>query len=520
MRKHILLLFLFTLCIVTVLPSINFAEDYLVGDLPGEGQNVREPAVAGRFYPESEAELSKKINNYLDKAVIESLPGKPVAIISPHAGYQYSGAVAAYGYKAIKDYGYKRVIVLAPSHYSRYRGASILDVEAYKTPLGLVKLNQGICNNLVNNPPFIGTFKNAHKREHSLEVQLPFLQTVLGDDFELIPVLISRLNSEEVDFIADKLRPLIDEDTLIVVSSDFTHYGHGYDYVPFKKDVEANIRKLDHGAIERILALDLDGFFRYKGATGITACGFMPISVMMKILPPNVQGKILKYDTSGNILGNFDSSVSYASIVFTRDIEPPDIIGDSNGLNSDEKLTLLEVARNTLEYCVKEGKKPHLNSGEYTLTQTLKNKRGVFVTLNKNGNLRGCIGHIQPREQLFDAVIDNTINSSMNDGRFRPVSEDELPDIEIDISVLSPIKKISGAEKFITGKHGIIIRLGGMRAVFLPQVATEQGWNREETLAHLCNKAGLPSYAWKDEEMEFFVFTAEVFHENKNLAMK
>ena len=518
MHKYLLLFSLSILC--TVFPSINYAEDYLVGDLPGEGQNVREPAVAGRFYPDAKAELSKKINNYLDKALIESLPGKPVAIISPHAGYQYSGAVAAYGFKAIKDYKYKRVIILAPSHYSRYRGASILDVDAYKTPLGLVNLNNGICNNLVNNPPFIGTFKNAHKREHSLEVQLPFLQTVLGDDFELIPVLISRLNSEEVDFIADKLRPLIDEDTLVVVSSDFTHYGYGYEYVPFKKDVEANLRKLDYGAIERILALDLGGFFRYKGATGITACGFMPISVMMKILPSNVQGKVLNYDTSGNILDDFNTSVSYASIVFTRDIEPPDIIGDSNGLNSDEKLTLLEVARKTLESSVKEGKRPDLNSGEYTLSQTLKNKRGVFVTLNKNGNLRGCIGHIQPREQLFDAVIDNTINSSMNDGRFRPVSEDELPDIEIDISVLSPIKKISGAEKFITGKHGIIIRLGGTRAVFLPQVATEQGWNREETLAHLCNKAGLPSYAWKDEEMEFFVFTAEVFHEGKSLAMK
>ena len=518
MHKYLLLLSLSILCIV--FPSINYAEDYLVGDLPGEGQNVREPAVAGRFYPDSKTELTKKINSYLDKALIESLPGKPVAIISPHAGYQYSGAVAAYGFKAIKDYKYKRVIILAPSHYSRYRGASILDVDAYKTPLGLVNLNSGICNNLVNNPPFIGTFKNAHKREHSLEVQLPFLQTVLGDDFELIPVLISRLNSEEVDFIADKLRPLIDEDTLVVVSSDFTHYGHGYDYVPFKKDVEANIRKLDHGAIERILALDLDGFFRYKGATGITACGFMPISVMMKILPSNVQGKVLNYDTSGNILDDFNTSVSYASIIFTRDIEPPDIIGDSNGLNSDEKLTLLEVARKTLESSVKEGKRPDLNSGEYTLSQTLKNKRGVFVTLNKNGNLRGCIGHIQPREQLFDAVIDNTINSSMNDARFKPVSEDELPDIEIDISVLSPIKKISGAEKFITGKHGIIICLGGMRAVFLPQVATEQGWDREETLAQLCNKAGLPSYAWKDDEMEFFVFTAEVFHENKNLAMK
>ena len=518
MYKYLLLLFFFIFCINV--HSISYAEEPLIEELLGGGQNVREPAVAGRFYPESEADLSKKVNNYLDKAFIESLPGKPVAIISPHAGYQYSGAVAAYAYKAIKDYKYKRVIVLAPSHYSRYRGASILDVEAYKTPLGLVKLNQGICNNLINNPPFIGTFKNAHKREHSLETQLPFLQTVLGNDFELIPLLISRLSSEEFDFIADKLRHLIDEDTLIVVSSDFTHYGYGYDYVPFKKDVEANIKKLDYGAFERILALDFDGFINYKKATGITACGFMPVALLMKVLPGNVQGKILQYDTSGSILGDFSSSVSYASIVFTRNSEPPDIIGDNNGLNKDERLTLLKVARDTLESYVKEGKRPDLNSGEYTLSLIMKEKRGVFVTLNKNGNLRGCIGHIQPREQLVKAVMDNAINSSTNDGRFRPVDAGELDEIQIDISVLSPIKKISGVDKFIPGEHGIIIRLGGMSAVFLPQVATEQGWDREDTLSQLCNKAGLPSYAWKDESMEFFVFTAEVFHEEKTLVMK
>lgn len=512
MRKYLVSLFLFIFCITV--PSVSQAEDYLVGDLPGQGQNIHEPVVAGRFYPDSEAELSKQVNNYLDKAFIESLPGKPVAIISPHAGYQYSGAVAAYGFKAIKDYGYKRVIILAPSHYSRYRGVSILDVEHYKTPLGLIKLNTGICNNLINNPPLIGTSKQAHAREHSIETQLPFLQVVLGD-FELIPILVGRLNNEEFDFVAEKIKPFIDDDTLIVVSSDFTHYGYGYDYVPFKKDVEANIRKLDYGAFERILALDFDGFNKYKQATGITACGFVPVALLMKILPDDVQGKILQYDTSGSISGDFNSSVSYVSIVFTKRSESSENIDQNPGLDDDERLTLLKVARDTLECCVREGKKPDLNSGKYTISLTLKEKRGVFVTLNKNGNLRGCIGHIQPTEQLVKAVMDNAINSSMNDSRFRPVDADELAEIEIDISVLSPIKKISGADKFIPGKHGIIIRLGGMSAVFLPQVATEQGWGREETLSHLCNKAGLPSYAWKDENMEFFVFTAEVFHEDK-----
>ena len=508
-----LLSFFFSLICITFTP-ILYAEEGLPENVLAGIQNVREPAVAGRFYAGTEAKLKKQVNNLLNNAFTESLPGKPVALISPHAGYQYSGLVAAYGYNAIKDYDYKRVIVIAPSHYSRYMGASIPDVDYYKTPLGLIKLDVGICNNLINNPPLIGTLKKAHAREHSLETQLPFLQTVLKD-FELVPILIGRLNNEAFDFLADKIKPLIDEDTLIIASTDFTHYGYGYSYVPFKKDIEANIRKLDYGAFERILALDFDGFKRYKGATGITACGFMPVALLLKLLPDDVQGKILRYDTSGNQMGDFNSSVSYASIIFTRGKKSSEVIDEDPSLNDNEQLTLLKIARETLETYIKERKLPDVNNGKYTFTQKLKEKRGVFVTLNKNGSLRGCIGHILPREPLFKAVMKNIINSSTNDTRFTPVSEDELSDLEIDISVLSPIKKITGPEKFILGKHGIIIRMLGSGAVFLPQVATEQGWNREETLCHLCKKAGLPAYAWKDDDMEFFIFTAEVIYENK-----
>ena len=502
MHKNILLF----LCII----YITFTSFLHAAD----PQNIREPAVAGRFYNGSESELKKQVNNLISNAFSETLTGKPIALISPHAGYQYSGSVAAYGYKAIKDYDYKRVIVIAPSHYSRYMGASIFDVDYYKTPLGLIKLDMGVCNNLINNPPLIGTFKKAHEREHSLETQLPFLQTVLKD-FKLVPILIGRLNNEAFDFLADKIKPLIDENTLIIASSDFTHYGYGYSYVPFKKDIEANIKKLDYGAFERILALDFDGFLKYKSATGITACGFMPVALLLKLLPDEAQGKVLRYDTSGNLTGDFNNSVSYASIVFTKGKKNSEVIDENPNLNKNEQSTLLKIARDTLETYIKERKRPDVNNGKYTFTQKLNEKRGVFVTLNKNGNLRGCIGHILPREPLFNAVMENTINSSTNDMRFMPVSEDELPDIEIDISVLSPIKKISGPEKFIAGKHGIIIRMLGAGAVFLPQVATEQGWDREETLCNLCRKAGLRAYAWKDDKMEFFVFTAEVIQENK-----
>ncbi len=516
MYRYLLLLFSSLICI-TFTP-ILYAEEGLPDNVQAGMQNIREPAVAGRFYAGTEAKLKKQVNNLLNNALTESLPGKPVALISPHAGYQYSGLVAAYGYNAIKDYDYKRVIVIAPTHrYARQvGGASILDVDHYKTPLGLIKLDVGICNNLINNPPYFGTFEKAHAVEHSLETQLPFLQMVLGD-FKLIPILIGRLNDEIADFLAEKIKPFIDEDTLVVASSDFTHYGHDYGYMPkFKEgDIESNIKKLDYGAFERILALDFDGFKRYKGATGITACGFMPVALLLKLLPDDVQGKILRYDTSGKQMGDFNSSVSYASIIFTRGKKSSEVIDENPSLNDNEQLTLLKIARETLETYIKERKLPDVNNGKYTFTQKLKEKRGVFVTLNKNGSLRGCIGHILPREPLFKAVMKNTINSSTNDMRFTPVSEDELSDLEIDISVLSPIKKITGPEKFLPGKHGIIIRMLGSGAVFLPQVATEQGWNREETLCHLCKKAGLPAYAWKDDDMEFFIFTAEVIYENK-----
>ncbi len=512
MQKCLKLLYCLLICfafsVLCLKRDVRSEQDLL------QAKNIREPVVAGRFYPANPKELRKQIKTLLDDVRIEGVHGKPIAIISPHAGYQYSGSVAAYGYRAVKGHEYKRVIVIAPSHYSRYIGASILDVSFYKTPLGLVKLDQGICNNLINNPPMIGTFKNAHLREHSLETQLPFLQETLKD-FALIPILVSKLNNETIDFLAEKIKPFIDDDTLIVVSSDFTHYGHSYDYVPkFKDDnIEGNIRKLDYGAFERILAKDLEGFIRYKQATRITACGFMPIALLLKLLPKDAHGEILHYDTSGNQLGNFESSVSYASILFTRGEKSPTLLEESSGLSKPEQETLLQVARETLDTYVKERKLPNLESEKYRLTQKLREKRGVFVTLNKNGNLRGCIGHITPNKPLILAVMENTVNSSTRDERFEQVNKNELEAIEIDISVLSPIRKIDTPERFIPGKHGIIIRKLHANAVFLPQVATEQGWDREETLCNLCNKAGLSPFAWQDDDMEFFIFSAEVFHE-------
>ncbi|MFN3467867.1 MAG: AmmeMemoRadiSam system protein B, partial [Candidatus Brocadiales bacterium] len=290
---------------------------------PPPPTDVQEPAVSGFFYPRDPDKLKEMVNRLLASAPEKEIVGRPIALISPHAGYDYSGRVAAHGYKAIQGKGYKRVIVLAPSHYGKkYRGASILKARYYKTPLGQVEIDQEVCNQLVEHPPHFGSdalfgyYAGAYKNEHSIETQLPFLQTVLGD-FKLVPVLLGILIEEDFQKIADALRPYVDEDTLVVASSDFTHYGDRFGYTPFRANIEENLRKLDLGSTERILALDFDGFVRYKEETGITVCGFHPIAVLLKLLPKEAKGTVLVYDTSGRMVNDFSHSVSYTSIVFT-----------------------------------------------------------------------------------------------------------------------------------------------------------------------------------------------------------
>ncbi len=277
----------------------------------------REPVAAGRFYPAEEDALKREVESYLGKIPKQSLPGKPVALIAPNAGYKYTGIVAAHGYSTIKGLSYKRVIILAPSHRGRFKGVSISRETHYRTPLGSVALDDDVCNKLLAQPPLFGTDPQADTGEYSIEIQLPFLQSVLHD-FKIVPLLFGNLKKEDVQKVAEAIKPFLTDDTLLIASSDFTHYGDAFNYTPFRKDIEENIKKLDYGAFDRILALDSDGFLQYRIETGITADGFLPIGVLLKLLPSNAKGTLLKYDTSGKQSGDFTYSASYASIVFTK----------------------------------------------------------------------------------------------------------------------------------------------------------------------------------------------------------
>jgi len=514
-------------CLLMTISSFAIAET--------KPSQTLEPQVAGRFYPADKTALRDRINLFFKKVPEQEFNGRPIAIISPHAGYVYSGQVASHSFQAIRNHGFKRAIVLAPNHSGRrFRGASILKVKSFKTPLGEIPVDQEACERLLDTTfkpvsknsynkdkplRLFGEYRGAYKGEHSLETQLPFLQMVLGD-FDLVPVMIGVLIENDFDLIANALKPLLDNETLVVVSSDFTHYGQAYRYVPFTEKIEENIRELDYGAFEKILNKDFEGLRLYRKQTGINACGVIPIAVLLKLLPDDAKGHILSYNTSGHQTNNFTYSVSYASILFTRSkedgIKSGKVIQEDKHavpLTQKEKKFLLSLARNTLKIYTTTGSHPDLKSSSDIPTPKLQHKYGVFVTLKKEGRLRGCIGYILPKSPLYQAVIENTINSSSRDNRFTPVKAKEIDNITIEISVLSLPRRISGPDEFVVGEEGIIIRKGHASAVFLPHVATEQGWDREETLCHLCKKAGLSENAWKEDEMEFYVFTADVFHE-------
>jgi len=288
----------------------------------GSGKRPRSlgPAVAGTWYPGDEASLARTVDDLLD---IEGRdrdadPGRIVALIEPHAGYAYSGRVAGQGFGGIRGQRVRRVILIGPSHYEAFHGAAVPDADSYRTPLGDVALDREALEALAGHPR-IAASNRPFGPEHSLEAEIPFLQRALSPGWRLVPLLVgSGVSGAMAQEIADGLRPLLDETTLVVVSSDFTHYGPRFGYVPFHDDVQERIRGLDMGAVERIERRDLSGFEHYIQETGATICGRDAIDVLLRLLPAEVEGRLTAYDTSGSLTGDWEHSVSYAAVTFRR----------------------------------------------------------------------------------------------------------------------------------------------------------------------------------------------------------
>lgn len=518
---------------------------------------TRPSALAGTWYPSNPEELARSIDEHLEQGrpLAQVASALPLALITPHAGHRFSGDAAGQAFRLLQGEpgrAIDRVVLIGPSHHQAFQGASIMSVEAYETPLGRVPLDIAVIEALLDHPLF-QSLPGAHRPEHCLEIELPFLQRVLRHPYRLVPILISTLEASGWREMAEALMPHLDDGTLIVISSDFCHYGGRFGYLPFRDRPDENLKRLDKGALQAIVALDAQALAAYKRDSGITVCGIRPIGVLLELLRlPDLQARwgggppearVLDYYRSADLLGDFDGSVSYASVAFFRPntllpgpVYPPRLEGvvpwgethgsgpEASGevapgttleLSPAEKDYLLGLARDTLARVLRGEEPPDprtfpagVSASKMALTC------GVFVTLNKGGNLRGCIGHIVGRDPLARGVISNAISAARHDPRFPPVTLDELGDLHIEISVLTPLEEVSGPEQIEVGRHGVVLERAGKRAVFLPQVAPEWGWDRDTMLDRLSMKAGLPREAWRSGTT-FQVFEALVFEEEK-----
>jgi AmmeMemoRadiSam system protein B/AmmeMemoRadiSam system protein A len=468
-------------------------------------KEIREPAVAGAFYPDKPEVLSRDVKRYLENAKKEKIEGDIVALVSPHAGYMYSGQVAAYAYKLVEGKVFDSVVVVAPSHRALFKGASIYDRGGYRTPLGIVPIDTELSKKMMERRKEIQFLPEAHSQEHSLEVQIPFLQVALRT-FNLIPIVMEPYWSWDTcqnlaSAIAETVRG---KNVLLVASSDLSHF-HSYDEAV----------KLDKIVLNHIERFNPEGLNKDLRSDRCEACGGGPmISIMLaaKALGAN-QGKVLKYLNSGDVTGDRSRVVGYGAGVFYKTaggkekMKEEKKVGVDLGLNEEEKKTLHHIAKTVIENKARGKGVPEFKIE----SPILKENRGAFVTIHKKGQLRGCIGYIEGHGPLHKTIEEMAEAAAFRDPRFTPVKEKELSELELEISVLTPLKRIMDVNEIQVGKHGIYIKKGWYSGLLLPQVATEYGWDRLTFLDHTCQKAGLPSHAWKEKDAEIYIFSADIF---------
>jgi len=469
---------------------------------------VREPAVAGLFYPKDPSELSRMLDELLANAKPQTIEGDLRALICPHAGYQFSGPVASSSYRLLQGRKYQTVVLLGVSHYAAFAGSSVANADLYRTPLGDVPVSPK-AGQLAKEPPFVleprcqvqrppWSSQASHPQppdgtdtpetwEHSAEVEVPFLQKTLGN-FQIVPVVTGDVDPE---WMARVLAGLLDDSTLVVASSDLSHY-HPYD----------QSRELDTRCVQAICEMDVEKMKSQE------ACGRTPILALMYLARQmGWKAKLLDCRNSGDTAGKKDSVVGYAAIAFYAPHQ--------QNFTAAERSQLLALARQSLKNAVAQDAPPDTAG----LPAKLSEKKGCFVTLTTGGQLRGCIGNILPQEPLGRAIADNARNAALRDPRFDPVQPAELDKIEIEISVLTEPAPLSFSSpddllgKLCPHRDGVVLRIGDRMATYLPQVWAQIP-DKADFLDSLAQKAGCERSAWRKPGTEVFVYQVESFGES------
>jgi MEMO1 family protein len=492
---------------------------------------VRPPAVAGQFYPADAGQLAAAVKAFLAEAK-PARGSRPVALVVPHAGYRFSGQIAADGWAQARGRSYDLIVILGTNHTTAgFRGASVYTGTGLRTPLGVARVDTKAAAALLAAGGDFNADPRVHEREHSIEVQVPFAQVL----FPGVPILPVVVGSEDAAVCARIGRTLVHalggRHPLVVASSDLSHYPDAEGSRASDHAVLAAIARLDPAGLQATMETQMNA-----GHRGLETCACGAGAVMAAMEAARAlgatRGTVVSWANSGEVPPNDrERVVGYGAVSFggaptgggsgapggsgsdASSPGPPAPQGPADTdapLDAAAKRALLRLARETLERWFATGGTVPLPRD---LPAVTRRPQGAFVTLFKAGELRGCIGHMAPDQPLANTVETMALAAAFEDPRFAPVVEGELKDIEIEISVLTPLAPVAGPEAIVVGRDGVQIRKDGRTAVFLPQVAPEQGWDRTALLENLCRKAGLPRDAW-ESGARFWTFQSIHFRES------
>ncbi|HBH82958.1 MAG TPA: TIGR00296 family protein [Bacteroidales bacterium] len=475
----------------------------------------RQPVAAGRFYSANRETLSKDLSILFNQC--KKKPENMIvrAIISPHAGYVFSGKISATAFSAVnRDQIYRNIFIIGSSHVMSFGGASVYNTGDYLTPLGRIPVNREIANKLKNDNSVFDFPTGAHLQEHSIEVQLPFIQYYFNSKPQIVPVIIGTDNEGTLKKIAEALRPWFNSDNLFIISSDFSHYPSYNDAITADNSTALGLISGDPNIFLKALK---NNSLKHIDGLATSMCGWSSGLVLLYLSEGNMnlKYKLLDYCNSGDSgYGDKDRVVGYHAIALTDNLKSNENVkdkGDSFSFNEDEKSKLFEIARSSISSRLFETRMSETESRR--ITKKLKMQYGAFVTLKIDGNLRGCIGRFISSDSLYEVVKVSAASSAFEDPRFPPLTKDEYAKTEIEITVLGPLRKISKLNEIILGKHGIYIKKDFRSGTMLPQVAIEQGWTVEQFLGYTSrDKAGLGWDGWKDAEL--FIYDGVVLEEN------
>ncbi|MEW6515772.1 MAG: AmmeMemoRadiSam system protein B [candidate division FCPU426 bacterium] len=501
-----------TAALITLLPLVAALG---CGSSGSGNSQIRPPAVAGAFYPDNAKELNALLKKAFQNAPPPKLEGDLKALLLPHAGYVYSGVITAIGMRALVKKDVDTVYVIGTSHYSDVGGALVWQGRAFRTPLGEYPVDLQAVRELLKTCPQIHLLPRAWVKEHSVEVQVPFLQKV-APKAKLVPILMGTATWEECWSVAEaiaaqaKLRKAV-----IIASTDLSHY---------PAFADANV--IDRKMLDAAVAMDpqqLDSLDREIMSRGIpnlacTICGLsgLKTTLIAATLMGANDGQLLHYANSGDITDKKGQVVGYGAVAFVQAPGRPEKKLARPGREDDLSLTeaqkqeLLAIARSSITEALATG----TQLAPTTAQKASLERHPVFVTLRRGGYLQGCIGLTEARLPLYQAVAQMACAAAFEDPRFKPLQAADLPYTEIEISVLTPLKRISDPKEIVLGIHGVVVKRGDRSGLFLPQVATETGWSKEEFLNQLCQqKANLPPDAWRDRKTELYVFRVLSFQQ-------